>query len=272
MSKTPRLSKVIVSIMIAYLFLPFLITGLYSLATKWSTTVFPEGYTFSYYLDMFRSERFWTAILRSVCISLAGVILAVLVMTPLVYGVLAFTPKLEAPLKVLMLLPYAIPGVISATALLSTYGGTNLPLVLVLAGAYFVFIMPLMYSGISNAMRAIDIVSVSEAARVLGASTLQTFLRIIVPGIAPGILVSTLLSFSTLFGEFVVANMLIGGSFETIQIYLYLVMKQTGHLSSAVVVIYVFIMTLLCGALIKASTGKQPEKRSGRRNANEPVH
>ena len=121
-------------------------------------------------------------------------------------------------------------------------------------------------------MRAIDIVPVSEAARVLGASTLQTFLRIIVPGIGPGILVSTLLSFSTLFGEFVIANMLIGGSFETVQIYLYLVMKQTGHLSSAIVVIYVFIMTLICIALIKLSGGKKPAKRTGRRNAHEPVY
>ena len=81
-------------------------------------------------------------------------------------------------------------------------------------------------------------------------------MRIIVPGIAPGILVSTLLSFSTLFGEFVVANLLIGGSFETVQIYLYLIMKQTGHLSSAVVVIYVFIKTIICAAVMKLSSGK----------------
>ena len=128
---------------------------------------------------------------------------------------------------------------------------------MVLAGAYFVLVMPLVYSGINNAMHAIDIVPITEAARVLGASTWTTFLRIIVPGIAPGILVSTLLSFSTLFGEFVVANLLIGGSFETVQIYLYLIMKQTGHLSSAVVVIYVFIMTIICAAVMKLSSGKK---------------
>ena len=272
MTRTSKGVKLIIIVMVIYLFIPFVITGLYSLASKWSTTVLPEGYTLKHYAEMFLSERFWSAILRSVGISVAGVSLAVLIMTPLVYVVITFTPKLEGLLKALTLMPYAIPGVISATALLNTYGGTDLPMVAVLAGSYFVFIMPLMYSGISNAMRAIDIVPVSEAARVLGASTLQTFLRIIVPGIGPGILVSTLLSFSTLFGEFVIANMLIGGSFETVQIYLYLVMKQTGHLSSAIVVIYVFIMTLICIALIKLSGGKKPAKRTGRRNAHEPVY
>ena len=175
----------------------------------------------------------------------------------LLRAIAAFSPKLESAMKIITLLPYAIPGVISAAALLRAYGGTDLPMVLVLAGAYCVLVMPLVYSGINNAMHAIDIVPVTEAARVLGASTWTTFLRIIVPGIAPGILVSTLLSFSTLFGEFVVANLLIGGSFETVQIYLYLIMKQTGHLSSAVVVIYVFIMTVICAAVMKLSSGKK---------------
>lgn len=55
-------------------------------------------------------------------------------------------------------------------------------------------------------------------------------------------------------------TLLIGGSFETVQIYLYLVMKQTGHLSSAIVVIYVFIMTIICAALMKLSGGKKEKK------------
>lgn len=272
MTKTPRGPRVVVTLLFIYLFLPFVISALYSFATKWSVTVLPEGYTLQYYAEMFADQRFWMAILRSVGVSLAGVALAVLVMTPLTYAVMAFAPKLAGALRALTLLPYAVPGVISATALLGAYGGRGVPMVAVLVGAYFVCIMPLMYSGISNAMRAIDIVPVSEAARVLGASTLQIFCRVIVPGVAPGILVSTLLSFSTLFGEFVVANMLIGGSFETVQIYLYQIMKQTGHLSSALVLIYVLIMTLICAAVIRLSGGKSGSKKAERRRADEPIH
>lgn len=259
--KTGLGPKIIIVILMIYLFLPFAVTFLYSIAEKWSITVLPETYTLKFYADMFTDPRFWAAIGRSIFISVAGVGLAVLVMTPVVFSVAAFSPRLESAMKIITLLPYAIPGVISAASLLQAYGGTSVPMVLVLAGAYFVLVMPLVYSGINNAMHAFDIVPVTEAARVLGASTWTTFIRIIVPGIAPGILVSTLLSFSTLFGEFVVANLLIGGSFETIQIYLYLLMKQTGHLSSAIVVIYVFIMTLICGLLMKLSGGKNEKKK-----------
>ena len=61
--------------------------------------------------------------------------LAVLVMTPVVFAIAAFSPRLESVMKIITLLPYAIPGVISAAALLRAYGGTDLPMVLVLAGA-----------------------------------------------------------------------------------------------------------------------------------------
>ncbi|MEG0741648.1 MAG: ABC transporter permease subunit [Clostridia bacterium] len=257
MKKTGVGPKVIVIVLMIYLFAPFLITGLYSVASNWSNTVFPEAYTADYYYQMFTSARFWMAIGRSVLVSVVGVMLAEVIMIPLVFAVAAFSPKLENVLKIVTLMPYAIPGVISAAALLQAYGGSDLPMVVVLSCAYFVLIMPLVYSGLTNAMHAIDIVPITEAARVLGASTWQTFLKIIVPAIAPGILVSTLLSFSTLFGEFVIANMLIGGSYETVQIYLYLIMKQTGHLSSAVVVIYVIIMTIICGALMKLTGEKK---------------
>ncbi len=250
--------KAVVILLMIYLFLPFVITGLYSLATDWSNTVLPRGYTMQYYHEMFTSARFWSAVGRSVILSTASVAVAILVMTPLTFAIAAYTPKVERVMKALTLLPFAIPGVINATALLATYGGTSIPMVAVLTGAYFVLVLPLMYSGINNAMHAIDLVPITEAARVLGASTLTTFLRIIVPNVAPGILVSTLLSFSTLFGEFVIGNLIVGGSFETVQIYLYLVMKQTGHLSSAVVIIYVFILAVISVILMKLTSEKKP--------------
>jgi putative spermidine/putrescine transport system permease protein len=264
MKKTSSGPKLIAVVMFAYLFLPFVITFMYSLATKWSNTILPEGYTLSRYFEMFTSQRFWLAMFRSIFISASGVAAAVLVITPLAFAITAYTPKLESLMKGLTLLPYAIPGVINAAALLGAYGGTDLPMVLILSGAYFILILPLMYSGISNAMRSMDIIPITEASRVLGASALQTFMRIIVPGVTPGILVSTLLSFSTLFGEFVVANMLIGGGFETVQIYLNQIMRKTGHLSSAIVVIYVLIMTAILTAVIKISTGKKHRQEAGR--------
>ena len=194
---------------------------------------------------------------RTVGISAVTVVVSVLVMAPLVYSIAVFAPRLERLMKALTLVPFALPGVITAAALMRAYAGAGIPMVGVLSGAYFMLIMPLLYNGIHNALRAMDIVPITEAARVLGASTLTTFLRVIVPGIAPGILVSTLLSFSMLFGEYVVVNMLIGGNYETVQIYLAQTLRNSGSLSSAVVVVYVLLMTLICFTMILLTRRKE---------------
>jgi len=195
-----RSARIIVVLLFGYLLLPFMLTGLYSFARSWSTTVLPEGLTLRHYAQLLQDMRFWRAIGRTFSISATTVALSVLIMTPLVYSVSAFAPRLERGLRALTLVPFALPGVIISAALMRAYASAGVPLVALLCGAYFVLVMPLMYSGILNALRAIDIASVTEAAHILGASTLTAFLRVIVPGIAPGILVSTLLAFSTLFG------------------------------------------------------------------------
>ncbi|MEA5066987.1 MAG: hypothetical protein VB065_13170, partial [Eubacteriales bacterium] len=99
--KTGFTPKLIVILLMVYLFAPFIITGLYSVASKWSNTVLPEGYTATYYREMFTSARFWMAVGRSVFISVLGVALAIAVMTPLVFAIAAFSPKLERAMKVL---------------------------------------------------------------------------------------------------------------------------------------------------------------------------
>ena len=117
-NKTGIGPKVIVGILMVYLFLPFFITLVYSLTDMWNITVLPESYTLKFYVEMFTSERFWMAIGRSIFISTVSVALAVLVMTPVVFAIAAFSPRLESVMKIITLLPYAIPGVISAAALL----------------------------------------------------------------------------------------------------------------------------------------------------------
>ena len=104
-NKTGIGPKVIVGILMVYLFLPFFITLGYSLTDMWNITVLPESYTLKFYVEMFTSERFWMAIGRSIFISTVSVALAVLVMTPVVFAIAAFSPRLESVMKIITLLP-----------------------------------------------------------------------------------------------------------------------------------------------------------------------
>jgi putative spermidine/putrescine transport system permease protein len=78
---------------------------------------------------------------------------------------------------------------------------------------------------------------------------------VILPNIWPGVVTSTLLSFSVLFGEFVMTNMLVGGHIQTIQVYLSRRMNESGHLASAIAISYFLFILALSMVLMKL--GKQ---------------
>jgi putative spermidine/putrescine transport system permease protein len=167
-----------------------------------------------------------------------------------------YFPKWERVLNLIALLPYALPGVVAAVGLIKLYSSGPIAIsgtIWILIGAYFVTVLPYMYQGIRNSLRTVRAIELMDAAELLGASKWQAFYKVIIPNVLSGLTVSILLSFSILFGEFVLTNLLVGGQFETIQIYLYRRMAESGHLASAVVICYFVLILLLSGLILSLS-------------------
>lgn len=262
--------KIFIGIVIALLFLPIVLTFLYSIATNWHSTIMPEGITFKWYTHLFNDAAFLQALLRTLLISLLTVTISICIMVPTVYIIAVYFPKWERIMQSIVLLPYAIPGVISAVGLIQIYSKPPFLLsgtIVLLIGAYFVIVLPFMYQGIRNSLRNINVIELVQAAELLGASKIEAFFKVVLPNILSGIVVSSLLSFSMLFGEFVMTNFLMGSRYETVQIYLKRLMDTSGHLSSAIVISYfVFILVITTIALkisklsIKSKTQKVKKK------------
>ncbi|WP_433744060.1 ABC transporter permease [Falsibacillus pallidus] len=244
-------------IVFLYLLLPLAATFLYSVSTKWNKTVLPEGITFQWYSKLFSHADFINAVLHSLLLSAGATVISALIMVPAIFVIVVYAPKLEKLLQGIVLLTYAMPGVIMAVGLLKSYAHAGVSMVLITIGAYFVGIMPYMYQGTRNSLRNIHAGNLMEAAELLGASKFTAFLKIIVPNILTGILVSALLSFSILFGEFVLANLLLGGSYETVQIFLYQQLRKSGHFASAIVVCYFLFIAILSSLVVKFTQRKK---------------
>lgn len=248
--------RIILIVAMIYLLIPLLATLLYSIAKQWQTTVLPEAWTLGWYADLLQDARFGQALLRTIWISFASIAVCLLVMLPAVFIITVYAPRWERLLQMLVLLPYAVPGVVAAVGLIKLYSSGPIAIsgtVWILIGSYFVAILPYMYQGIRNSLRTVNSIELMEAAELLGANTASAFRRIILPAILPGVSVSALLSLSVLFGEFVLANLLIGGQFETIQVYLYRRLNESGHLASAVVMAYFLIILLLSALWMRLS-------------------
>ena len=263
MKKRNLSSKVFIYFLIIYLLIPLVMTAIYSMFEKW-TGILPETFTLDNYVKILSDKEFLSAMFRTiiVCIITISMVLLALFVTTVYF------PKLEKYIQIICMIPYMIQGVILSVSIISLYSGSATFLsnrMFMLNGAYCILILPFIYQGIRNSMRAINMPMLLEAAEMLGASKLYAFFRVVVSNIIPGITVSALLSTGMIFGDYILVRNIAGSSYKNIQSYLYFVMKRSSTEASAVfvlIMITTFIITFTVLQIQKKETmKKQTEKR-----------
>jgi putative spermidine/putrescine transport system permease protein len=266
----PRASLIqilLVGLFIAYMVLPIIATYIFSIATKWDVTLMPEGYTFDWYEKALDDPYFGITLTNSFIVSIAAVLVGLLFIVPTTYWVHTRVPAAKLLLDLLMILPFGIPAVVLALALIRVY--TFPPLArspFLLISACVIFSMPFMYRPVSNSLMAIDVHTLTESALSLGANTLQILWRVIAPNILPGILSGSLLVFATVFAEFTLANLITGASFKTFPILLVEFTRQDGRIAAALSVISFTVAWLASLAILWVSgRGKPTEEALGAR-------
>lgn len=240
--------KTVVYGIVGIMLVPIIATLVYSLSSRWGATILPDGFTIDWYLKLLSDARFIEAFGRSLLVCVAALALSTLLILPAIFVVFYYFPKLDRVMNLLILLPFAVPPVVSSVGLLQLYADSDVPIVgtpWILIGTYFTIALPFMYRALANSFSAIHLRDLMDAAHLLGASTTQAFLQIVLPNVRKGLMASLFLSFSFLLGEFVFANILVGTRYETLQIYLYNMRQTSGHFTSALVMTY-FLFIFFC--------------------------
>jgi putative spermidine/putrescine transport system permease protein len=248
--------KLVLALVVLYLLIPL---G----ATLWFGLDTGHGIDFSIFGRIFSDPDFSQTLLTSLELALGATILAVVLVTPTAYWVQLRIPRARPLLDFLTLVPFAVPAIILAVGLLQEYSGTASPLINflslglvpvlsnnlnivstppLLVCAYVIIALPFVYRPIDNSLRAINTTVLTEAAYSLGSGWWRTFLTVILPNIWPGIISAALLTFSTVMGEFTIAQLF---SIYTFPIFLNGVGQEDPH-RAALLSILSFIFTLVC--------------------------
>ena len=120
-------------------------------------------------------------------------------------------PKLQRVLEFVCLLPITIPAIVLVVGLAPVYSvvarmfGSG---VWTLAFAYGVIVLPYAYRSIQANLQAVDVVTLSEAARSLGAGWATILFRIVVPNIRRGLLAAAFIAVAVVLGEYTIAALL----------------------------------------------------------------
>jgi len=233
------LRRILLIVMVIYLLFPVLASLVYSFSTSW-TELLPEGLSLENWLKLGSTERFWIALGRTAILSFSVVGLSVVFLVPTVFVVKLYYPKMAGLLEFLTLWPFVFPGVILALGLIQLYSAPPIRLAqtpFILIAAVTVISLPYAYRAVENAFAAADVRNLAEAARSLGADDARTLLWVILPTVLPGVLSGGVLAFSASFGEFALAQLLVGTVWETLPVYQVQIARTNGNVSAAITVL-----------------------------------
>jgi putative spermidine/putrescine transport system permease protein len=216
---------IIFGICAAYLILPLATQFAYSLRAKRNEISF-QAYTnivqvkpgeaeFSLRPLKIKLPRFYSALLFSTLMAALTIVASIVIIVPTTYWAHYKLPRLKPVLDFFSVIPFAIPGIVLVFGYLRTYSAPPFSLTntevgtgILLVGGYVVFVLPYTYRTIDIGLRAIDVSTLTEAARSLGAGWGTVIFNIILPNLRSAILSASLLTFAVAIGEYTLANFL----------------------------------------------------------------
>ena len=207
---------------VIYILIPMLAVVLYSLATRWTANVLPDGYTLTHWVNGFADARFRTVLGRSLGLAVATAVLDILLVAPACYWQRVRNPRIRPVLEILAAIPFAIPIAVIAFGLLQVSGQYTPSLqgtIWLLLPAHAAVAFSFVYWSVDASMAAAGVVGLTEAARTCGASLGATIGRVILPNIGPGMASGAILAFGVSFNEIALVQILAGNRFETVPLY-----------------------------------------------------
>lgn len=201
----------------------------------------------------------WAGVKSSGGLVVLTVVLMLMLLLPTVVWVRLRLPRLRRFVEFVCLLPLTIPAIVLVVGLAPVYAWVTYFLggsALTLTFAYTILVLPYAYRSIDAGLSAIDVRTLAEAARSLGAGWGSVMWRVVLPNIRSAVLSAAFLTVALVLGEFTIASLL---NRDNLQVAINLLGKSSATMSVAVSLAALVLAFILLFALSFAG------RRRGRR-------
>jgi ABC-type spermidine/putrescine transport system permease subunit II len=235
-------------LLLALLLLPLLALVPISFGDSPTMAAVPKDLSLRWYREVLGGEEwrqaFWLSLLTASTATLIATAIGYLGAQAIVHS----SSRLKSLLEVALLMPMMVPTVIVAfsTYILASWMPVGATWFMIALGQSLLG-LPVATLIIAASLRGID-QTVVRAAISLGGSRAQVFRMVTLPMALHGILSAAALSFLIAFDELLIAVFLTRPGFETLPVRIY--DSVTYELTPAIAVVSVFLMALICLALI----------------------
>lgn len=223
--KRLRLSNVAVLAVLLFLYAPILVLVVLSFndsrfGVDW------HGFTLRWYTRLFQSPENGAALVNTLLVSVPSTLVATVLGTLLAIGLDLYNSRARRVVEGLIYTPVVLPDIVMGITTLALYVTIHLSLgriSIILAHIVFqtAFVAMVVRGRIQDFPPA-----VIEAARDLGASQHYTLRRIILPLLAPGIIMGALVAFALSVDDFVITYFTAGAGTSTLPLRIYSMVKR----------------------------------------------
>ncbi|MEO3937395.1 ABC transporter permease [Dermatophilaceae bacterium Soc4.6] len=190
---------------LAFVYVPLLVVVVNSFNASQIFAWPPRSFTLRWWSQVWGNDGVRTAVLTSVQVGLVATAAAVVLGTLLAFALARYSFFGRQTLSVLVVLPIALPGIVTALALrtaFQTFLGVELSIWTV-AVSHATFCLVVVYNNVIARLRRTG-TTLEEASADLGASPLTTFRLVTFPQLRGALVAGALLAFGLSFDEIVV--------------------------------------------------------------------
>ena len=248
-------SKIYLIIVFIFLYAPLAVMILISFNGGESTTVM-DGTSLRWYREMLRDSATLQALKNTVLLSVSSAVISTILGTIAAVGIDRMRSKhFRSTVMTVTNIPMMNPDIVTGISLmlLFVFTGTLLRFDTYLSFwtlliAHVTFSLPYVILSILPKMKQMDR-NLPEAAMDLGCTPVQSFLKVELPFIVPGIITGLIMAFTLSFDDFIISNFTSGSGFETLTIHIFAMTKKSVkpdiYALSTLIFFVVFIMLMV---------------------------
>lgn len=246
-----------------FLLVPILIIFLYAFNAS-NVQAWPiSGLSLRWFVSAWHNSEIFTALWLSVRVAVLATLLAMLLGSAAAFAVHHYRFFGRESVAFLIVLPIALPGVITGIALSSFFVFWAIPLSFwTIVIGHVTFCVVIVYNNVIARLRRLP-ASLREASMDLGADTFRTFWRITLPMLSTALLSGALLAFALSFNEVIVTNFTAGAQ-NTLPLWIFGAIRLGQKLPEVNVTLAVIILCMLVPLLLSYRLMNRTPAQGGR--------
>ena len=222
-----KINRVITILIFIFLYAPMLVLMIASFNVGKDITEF-EGFTFMQYAEVFKDRSLLTLLGNSLIISVLSSLIATVFGTVSAVGIHSMKPKMRKAVMGLTNIPMTNPDIVTgiSLSLLFVFLGTkllgqrNALTFWTLLIAHITFNLPYVILNVMPKLQQMDR-SLQDAAMDLGCTPVQSFFKVTIPEIMPGVIAGAIMAFTMSLDDFVISYFVTGLDFITLPVEIY---------------------------------------------------